>query len=343
GRADPRREHPRRTVEEETTAMTARVRRRTLLAAAGALPLAARAQPIAGGRPIRIIVPFGAGGAVDIVARIVAQELTPRLGQSVVVENRTGAGGNIAMEHVARAQPDGTTLLMASPSVTINPHLYAAMPIDPATQLAPVALVGEVPSVMLAAPGFEAADARAFVALARARPGAYTFGSGGAGTTEHLAAELLKARTGIEITHVPYRGGAPAMADLQAGRISIMFSNLAGATGHLQAGRLKALGLADTRRAPALPDLPTLEEQGIPGMVVTVWWGVMAPAGMPPDITARLNAALNEALASPEMRAALERLSAQPLGGTAESFGARLARETESWGGVIRAAGIRAE
>lgn len=180
--------------------------RRALLSAlvlAAATPRPAGAQSIAGGRPIRIIVPFGAGGAVDIVARIVARELSAQLNQSVVVENRTGAGGNIAMEYVARAQPDGTTLLMASPSVVANPFLYASLSYDPATQLAPVGLVGEVPSVLLATPGFEVSDARAFVAAARARPGHFTFGSGGAGTTEHLAAEMLKARAGLDITHVP--------------------------------------------------------------------------------------------------------------------------------------------
>ena len=313
------------------------------LVASPALVTELRAQqPLAGGRPIRIIVPFGAGGAVDIVGRIVAQELTPRLGQSVVVENRTGAGGNIAQDHVARAAPDGTTLLMASPSVVINPHLYASLPYDPA-MLIPVGLVGEVPSVMLAAPDFEASDARRFVERARARPGHYTFGSGGAGTTEHLASELLKARTGIDMTHVPYRGGAPAMADLQAGRISFMFSNLAGALPHLQGGRLKALGLADARRAPVLPDVPTMAEQGIPEFVVTVWWGLMGPAGLPPEIVARLNGALADALATPQMRDALQRLAAQPLGGSAEVFGQRLARESASWGEVIRRANIRAE
>lgn len=326
--------------------MIPRASRRAVLGGLPLLPALATPslaqQPIAGGRPIRIIVPFGAGGAVDIVARIVAQDLTPRIGQSVVVENRTGAGGNIAMEHVARSQPDGTTLLMASPSVVINPHLYASLPFDPA-QLIPVGLVGEVPSIMLAAPGFEANDARSFVVLARARPGHYTFGSGGAGTTEHLAAELLKVRAGLDLTHVPYRGGAPAMADLQAGRISFMFSNLAGALPHLQAGRLKALGLTDARRAPAVPDVPTFAEQGIGDFIVTVWWGLMAPAGMPGEIVTRLNGALADALGTQQMREALERLAAQPLGGTAAVFGDRLAREGASWGEVIRRANIRAE
>jgi len=320
--------------------------RRALLSAlvlAAATPRPAGAQSIAGGRPIRIIVPFGAGGAVDIVARIVARELSAQLNQSVVVENRTGAGGNIAMEYVARAQPDGTTLLMASPSVVANPFLYASLSYDPATQLAPVGLVGEVPSVLLATPGFEVSDARAFVAAARARPGHFTFGSGGAGTTEHLAAEMLKARAGLDITHVPYRGGAPAMTDLQAGRISVMFSNLSGALPLLQAGQLKALGIADRRRSPALREVPTFAEQGIADFNVTVWWGLMGPNGMPAEVVSRLNAALQAALASAEMRAALDRLAAQSLGGTAEDFAAHLARERTAWGAVIRAAGITVE
>lgn len=322
--------------------------RRPLLAAAAVaavaagLPGAAAAQPVAGGRTLRIVVPFAAGGAVDIVARLVARELTSRLGQTVVVENRTGAGGNIAMEHVARSQPDGTTLLMASPSVVTNPYLYANLSYDPATQLAPIGLVGEVPSVLLAPPGFPANDARGFVAMARERPGHFTFGSGGSGTTEHLAAEMLKARAGLDIVHVPYRGGAAAMTDLQAGRISVMFSNLAGALPHVLAGRLKALGVADRARAPGLPEVPTFAEQGIADFNVTVWWGLMGPSGMPDGVVRRVSQALQEALGSAEARQALERLSARPLGGTPEQFGERLAQERAAWGAVIRAAGIRA-
>lgn len=318
-------------------------RRAVLGAAAAALAMPALAQPVAGGRTIRIIVPFGAGGAVDIVARLVAQEIGPRLGQTVVVENRTGGGGNIAMEHVARSAPDGTTLLMASPSVIVNPHLYPSLTYDQATQLAPLMLVGEVPSVMIAPPGFEANDARAFIAMARARPGFYTFGSGGSGTTEHLASELLKLRAGIDIVHVPYRGGAPAMTDLQAGRLSMMFTNLAQALPLIRGGQFKVLGVADRQRHPALPDSPTFAEQGIEGINVTVWWGIMAPAGLPAETTQRLHAGLAESIASPTMTAALERLSAKPLGGSIESFAQRLSSEGRSWGEVIRGANIRAE
>ncbi|WP_439551095.1 Bug family tripartite tricarboxylate transporter substrate binding protein [Falsiroseomonas sp.] len=318
--------------------------RRALIGAAAATVAApALAQPVAGGRTIRIIVPFGAGGAVDIVARLVAQEIGPRLSQTVVVENRTGGGGNIAMEHVARSTPDGTTLLMASPSVIVNPHLYASLGYDQATQLAPLMLVGEVPSVMIAPPSFEANDARAFIAMARARPGFFTFGSGGSGTTEHLASELLKLRAGLDIVHVPYRGGAPAMTDLQAGRLSMMFTNLAQALPLIRGGQFKVLGVADRQRHPALPDSPTFAEQGIEGINVTVWWGIMAPAGMPAETTQRLHAVLADSVASSTMTAALERLSAKPLGGSIESFAQRLSAEGRSWGEVIRGANIRAE
>ncbi len=327
--------------------------RRALLGAAAMLPLPALAQPalaqpalaqnVAGGRTIRIVVPFGAGGAVDIVARLVAQEIAPRLGQTVVVENRTGGGGNIAMDHVARSVPDGTTLLMASPSVIINPHLYASLTYDQATQLAPLGLIAEVPSVMIAAPGFEANDGRSFVAMAKARPGFYTFGSGGSGTTEHLASEMLKVRAGLDLVHVPYRGGAPAMTDLQAGRLSMMFTNMAQALPLIRGGQLKCLGVADRQRNAALPDVATFAEQGIADFNVTVWWGIMGPAGMPAETTQRLHAVLNDSIGSASMRASLDRLSATPIGGTLEGFSQRLVTEGRAWGVVIRGASIRAE
>jgi tripartite-type tricarboxylate transporter receptor subunit TctC len=317
--------------------------RRSVIIAPFALPSLARAQPVGGGRPIRIIVPFGAGGAVDIVGRLVAQELTTRLGQTVVVENRTGGGGNIAMEHVARSAPDGTTLLLASPSAVTNAFLYSGLTYDPLTQLAPVFAIAEVPVVMVTYPAFEAANAAAFVTLARARPGIFTFGSGGSGTTEHLTAELLKLRTGIDITHVPYRGGAPAMTDVAAGRVSVMFTNMSQALPLIRGGQFRTLGLAAARRHPALPDTPTMGEQGIADLNVSVWWGVMGPSGMPADLTQRFNATLNEALAGEGMRTSLERLSATPIGGSVDSFAQKLAGETRNWGQVIRGAGIKAE
>jgi tripartite-type tricarboxylate transporter receptor subunit TctC len=318
------------------------IARRPLLAgllAGLAAPRIASAQQIGGGRTIRIVVPFGAGGAVDIVARLAAQELQGRLGQTVVVENRTGGGGNIAMEHVVRATPDGTTLLMGSPSAVTNRHLYKNLNYDP-SQLAPIFLVGEIPSAMVSAPGFEATDGGDFVAKARARPGHYTFGSGGSGTTEHLAGELLKLRAGIDIVHVPYRGGAAAMTDVTAGRVSMMFTNLAQALPLIQGGQLKALGIADSTRHPALPEVKTFAEMGVQDLNVTVWWGLMGPPGMPGDLVQRLNAVLNEALNSPAMREAVTRLRAKPIGGSVESFAQRVAADDRSWGQVIRGADI---
>ena len=319
--------------------------RRLLLGAAAALPLArpALAQNIAGGRTMRIVVPFGAGGTVDLAARLVAREFTERLGQTVVVENRTGGGANIAMEHVARATPDGTTLLMASPSVVANPFLYSSLTYDPATQLAPIGLVAEVPTMLLAPPNFEANDARSFIEMAKARPDHFTYASGGSGTTEHLAAEMLKARVGIDLLHVPYRGGAPALTDLMAGRVSVMFTNLGAALSTLQDGRIKGLGIAAPERSPAMPNVATFAEQGVPDFNISVWWAVMGPAGMPPEVVQRLNAVLAEAVASPGMREGIARLSATPLGGSVERFAAHLRQQSESWGAVIRGANIRAD
>jgi tripartite-type tricarboxylate transporter receptor subunit TctC len=323
--------------------------RRGLLAMAGLAAAAVglapggavRAQQAYPSRTIRILVPFGAGGAVDIVARLVAEQLTPRLGQTVIVENRTGGGGNIAMEAAARAQPDGYTLLMASPSVTINPSLYPNLSYDPATQLAPVAQIAEVPSVLLAAPNLEAGNAKDFIELARRSPGRFTFASGGAGTSEHLAGELLKAREKLDIVHVPYRGGAPALNDLLAGRVAVMFTNLLNALPHLRAGGLRALGVTDRSRAPAIPEVPSFAELGIPDFDITVWWGLMGPAGMPAEAVQRINREVEAALATPEMRARLDTLSARPLGGAVERFAQRLAEERGIWSEVIRNAGIK--
>jgi tripartite-type tricarboxylate transporter receptor subunit TctC len=294
-------------------------------------------------RPVRILVPYGAGGAVDIVARLTAEQLTPRLGQSVVVENRTGGGGNIAMEAAARAQPDGYTLLMASPAVTINPSLYSNLSYDPATQLTPIALVGEVPSVLVAARNVQANNAREFIDLARRNAGEFTFASGGTGTSEHLAGEMLKARERLEIVHVPYRGGAAAINDLLAGRVSVMFINLAGVLPQLRSGALKALGVTDRARSPAIPDVPTFAELGIPNFHVTVWWGLMGPAGMPQQVVVHLNREVAAALAMPEMRERLAALSAKPLGGSPQTFAQRLMEERTTWAEVIQRAGIRLE
>ena len=321
------------------------MKRRLLLSAAAALavvPALATAQAWPS-KPVRIIVPYGAGGAVDIVARVVGQELAKRMGQPFVVENRVGGGSNLASDMVAKSAPDGYTLLMASPANTINPTLYTNMPYDPVKDLVPIVRIGSVPTLLLAAPGFQARDAKEFVALARQKPGHYTYASGGAGTTEHLAGEMLRARQELDIVHVPYKGGAPALNDLMGGQVAVMFTNQLNALPHVQGGKLKALGVASPQRSPVLPDVPTFAELGMADFDVTVWWGLMGPAKMPAEVVARLNKEVREALGSAEMKESLGKLSAQPIGDTPEEFRKFFVAETESWGKVVKASGAKAD
>jgi len=294
-------------------------------------------------KPVRIIVPYGAGGAVDIVARALGQELTKRLGQTVIVDNRTGAGGNIASDLVAKSPPDGYTLLMASPANAINATLYTKLPYNPATDLTPIALVGYAPTILLAGMSFPAKNVADLVALAKAKPGTITFGSGGPGTTEHLAGEMMKSAAGIDIVHVPYKGGAAALNDVIGGQIAIMFINQLGGLQQVKAGKVKVLGVAAAERSTALPDVPTFPEQGYPDFKIAVWWGLMGPGGMPKDVVARLNREVVASLATTEMKDRLTSLSAQPLGGPPERFSAFFKEELERWARVVRASGAKAE
>lgn len=294
-------------------------------------------------KPVRLVVPYAPGGAVDIIARATAQELTKRLGQQIIVDNRTGAGGNIGSDTVAKAQPDGYTLLMASPANTINSSLYANMPYDPLRDLIPIALIGSVPSVMVANPSLPVQDIKQLIALAKAKPGALTYGSGGSGTTEHLAGEMFKSFAGIDLLHVPYKGGAQVMIDLMGGQVALMFSNQLGVLPHIKAGKLKALGVASAGRSAALPDVPTFAEAGFPDFKVSVWWGVMGPAGMPKEIVSQLNREIVAGLSSPEMKGRLQTMSAQPIGGTPEQFAAFFAAETKRWAPIVKASGAKAD
>jgi tripartite-type tricarboxylate transporter receptor subunit TctC len=294
-------------------------------------------------KPVRIVVPYAPGGGVDIIARAIGQELTKRLNQQIVIENRTGAGGNIGSDAVAKAAPDGYTLLMASPANTINSSLYSKMPYDPARDLAPVALIATVPTVLLANRSLPVKDVKQLVALAKARPGALTYGSGGSGTTEHLAGEMFKSAAGIDMLHVPYKGGAAVLTDLVGGQIALMFVNQVFALPYVKAGTVKALGVASSERSPALPDVPTFVESGFPDMRVSVWWGVMGPAGMPKDIVAQLNREIGAALSSPEMKERLQTMSARPIGGTPEQFAAFFADETARWARVVKSSGAKVD
>ena len=294
-------------------------------------------------KPIRLVVPYAPGGGVDIIARATAQELTKRVGQQIIVDNRTGAGGNVGSDTVAKSPPDGYTLLMASPANTINSSLYAKMPYDPMRDLVAVALIASVPAVLLANRSLPAQSVKQLVALAKAKPGALTYGSGGSGTTEHLAGEMFKSFAGIDMLHVPYKGGAQVIIDVISGQIALMFVNQVFALPHIQGGKVKALAVAGSARSPSLPEVPTFVESGFKDFVVSVWWGVMGPAGMPREIVNQLNREIVAGLASPEMKERLQTMSAQPIGGTPEQFAAFFAAETKRWAPIVKASGAKAD
>ncbi|MCC6531060.1 MAG: tripartite tricarboxylate transporter substrate binding protein [Burkholderiales bacterium] len=294
-------------------------------------------------KPIRLIVPYAPGGGVDIIARTTAQELTKRMGQQIIVDNRTGAGGNVGSEIVAKSPPDGYTLLMASPANTINPSLYAKMPYEPMRDLAAVALIASVPAVLLANPSLPVQSVKQLVALAKAKPGALTYGSGGSGTTEHLAGEMFKSFAGIDMLHVSYKGGAQVIIDVISGQIALMFVNQVFALPHIQSGKVKALAVAGSARSPSLPNVPTFVESGFKDFVVSVWWGVMGPAAMPKEIVNQLNRELVASLSSPDMQQRLKSMSAQPIGGSPEQFAAFFAAETKRWAPIVKASGARVE
>ena len=321
--------------------------RRPLILAGAAMAGSARtasAQAAWPERPVRIVVPFPPGGSTDIVARFLAETLREQLGQPFLVENRSGAGGNVGTDLVAKAGPDGHVLVMNPPGpFAINEHLYRSMPFDPARDIAPVALVAAVPIVLMVPTSSPAHSVGELIALAKREPGKLAFGSSSVGGTNHLAGELLRTMAGIDIVHVPYRGAAPAMTDLIAGRLQLYFDNMPGVLPQVRDGRVRALAVAGARRARALPDLPTVSEAGVPGFEASSWFGLGAPGTTPPALLERITAAVRTAM---QDRALLDRLAevgAEP--GTL--FGAAFARfvsaEREKWGQVVRASGARAD
>ena len=324
--------------------MTRLTSRRTVMAVLAAslsgLNGAAHAQAYPS-KPVRLIVPYAPGGGVDIVARTLADDLTRRLGKTVIVENRTGAGGNVGSTFVAKSEPDGYTLLLGSNANAVNNSLYSNMQYEAATDLTPIILVGTVPMVVLASPTIAPKTVGEMIALAKARPGMLNFGSGGNGTAEHLAFELFKRRTGIDAQHVPYRGGAAVYTDLIGGQIQLMFNNQLGATPYIRSGQLRALGITGNHRSPQLPDVPTLREQGVADFNVSVWWGVIGPAGIAKETVAQINQLFGSSIGSPEVKQRLESLGAQAQGGTPEDFAAFFRSEMATWSGVIKAANIR--
>jgi tripartite-type tricarboxylate transporter receptor subunit TctC len=317
--------------------------RRSLLGALAALPLAAQAQPWAPERPIRMIVPFAAGGSTDVTARLLAQALSGLLGQPVVVENRPGAGGNIGAEAAARSAPDGHTLLMATSGIIgANSALYRRLPFDPLRDFAPVSLVAFVPNLIVVNPELPVQDIAGLIAYAKARPGQVNYGSAGAGTSLHLAGALFAARAGLDLVQIPYRGGAPAATDLIAGKIQMIASPMVEVLANVQAGKLRPLAVTTARRSSALPQVPTVGET-IPGFEITLWNGILAPAGTPPAAVARFSTVLNAVLREEGMRRTLLEQGSEPAPNTPEEFAAFIRADLPRWAEVVKISGASAE
>ncbi|MEN3274381.1 MAG: hypothetical protein V7631_171 [Massilia sp.] len=308
------------------------------------LPLSAQAQAAFPTKTITIVVPFSAGGTTDILARVVGQYMSKDLGQPVVVDNRAGAGGNIGAQVVARAAPDGHTLLMGTVGThAINQSLYKKLSFDPIKDFAPLSRVALVPNLLVAHPAQPYKNVKELVAYAKANPGKVTFGSSGNGSSIHLSGELFKHMAGVDMQHVAYRGSAPALTDLLGGQIALIFDNMPSAIGHVKSGKLRPLAVTTPKRSPALPDVPTIAEAGVPGYEATSWFGLLAPAKTPAPVVARLNASILKALADPEVKKKMLEQGADPYGEKPEQFAQFIRSETTKWGNIVRQAGATAE
>jgi tripartite-type tricarboxylate transporter receptor subunit TctC len=295
-------------------------------------------------RTIRLVVPFPAAGTTDILARAAAQKLTEAFGQSVVVDNRAGAAGNIGSDLVAKSAPDGYTLLMGTVGThAINPSLYSKMPYDHVKDFVPVVLVAGVPNVLVVNPALPVNSVADLIKLAKDKPGQINFASSGSGTSIHLSGELFKTMAGVDITHVPYKGSSPALVDLIGGQVQIMFDNLPSALPQIKAGKLRAIAVTSLKRAPVLPDVPTISESGLPGFEASSWFGVLAPAGTPAPIVARINAEVNKWLQSADARERLLSQGAEAVGGSPEQFGNFIRAESEKWAKVVKASGAKVD
>jgi tripartite-type tricarboxylate transporter receptor subunit TctC len=311
-----------------------------LCIAATSASVQAQTYPI---RPVRLVVGFTPGGGVDINARLLASKLSELLGQQVIVDNRPGAGTNIANELVAKSAPDGYTLLVNSPAVAINMALYKDLPYDTLRDFAAVSVFSESPNILVVNASSSAKSVNELIALARAKPGVLNYSSAGSGTTQNLAGELFKLRTGTNIVHVPYKGTAPSLTALIAGDVDLTFANVPAIIQHVRSGRLRPLASTGVKRSQLMPDVPTMQEAGLNGVEVTVWYGVLAPAATPRDIINTLSEAIIKATRSPEIRQRLMDQGAEPVGSTSAEFDKVLREEVAKWTDVIRASGIRAE
>jgi tripartite-type tricarboxylate transporter receptor subunit TctC len=294
-------------------------------------------------KPIRIVVPYAPGGIADLLARLIAERLGPVMKQTVVVENRPGAGGHLGGELVAKSPPDGYTLVLATIAHNGATAMYKGLKYNPTTELQPVILVAESAGVLIVHPKVPANTVQEFTALVKSRPGQLNYASAGNGSAIHMATELYKYMTGTFIVHVPYRGSGPAMADLLGGQVDLMFENIATAHPHIKSGKVRALGVTGRTRNASLPELPTIAESGVPGYAAEPWYTISAPRGLPPEVMRKLNVDLNTVITSPELKARWEALGVTPLGGSPEDAARRNAVENERWTKVIQAAKIQAD
>jgi tripartite-type tricarboxylate transporter receptor subunit TctC len=306
-----------------------------------ALPVGGQGYP---SKTVRILVGFAPGGSTDIVARLIAQEMTKNVGQQVVVDNRPGAGGNIAAELASKAPPDGHTLLACTTGVfAIQPFLYSRLPYDPEKGLAPVTQTGSLPYIIDLHPSLPAKNVKEFIAIAKARPGQINYASSGIGTASHLAAALFASAAGINMTHVPYKGTGNAMSDLLAGQVVLMFDQPVSSLPHVQAGKLRVLGISSSKRFSTLKDIPTIAEQGLPGFEAISWAGICVPGGTPKPIVDRIYSEVAKVLKVPELRDRLLRDGIEPIGSTPEQYAEHIKKEAVKWGKVVKDSGARVD
>jgi tripartite-type tricarboxylate transporter receptor subunit TctC len=323
--------------------------RRSLATVVGAL-LAALALGVAPAlaeypdQPIRLVVPFPAGGGADNLARMIMPRVEKILGQPIVIDNRPGAGGNIGAELVARAAPDGYTLLYGTNGThAINKSLYSKLPFDPINDFTPVSRMTQIAAMLVVNPAFRVDSVKDLIAYAKAHPGEVNFGSAGNGTTSHLAAVLLASMTGIDIVHVPYRGGAAAMVGLISGQVQFMIDVMPNALPQVRGGKVRGIAVTTAHRSPAAPEFPTIAESGVPGFEVSAWDGILAPAGTPAAIVDKLNAAIRQALEDPQLVEQLRASGAQPVAGTPDDFARHIAAESEKWAAVVKRSGAKVD
>jgi tripartite-type tricarboxylate transporter receptor subunit TctC len=311
-----------------------------LAAPAGAALAQAQSYP---SKPIRVIVPFPPGGSTDFLARIVGQKITADWGQQVIIDNKPGAGGTLGAAEAARAAPDGYTLLMGAVHHEIATSVYAKLPYDFQKDFAPITVVAIVPNVLVVNSSLPVNSVKELIAYAKANPGKLTYGSAGMGTAHHLIGEQFNMLAGVDILHVPYKGSSPAVADLVAGQVSLMYDTVASCLPHVKAGKLRALGVATAKRSASLPDVPTIAEAALPGFEVTTWFGFLAPAKTPPEIVAKLNAEVVKILNTPDVRERLLASGSEPVGNTPEQMAAQIARETAQFATIVKKAKLVVE